>query len=75
MNTGVGEIISPLTLTSKRKCGVIKTRLNNGHWTSPMGATGIHEVRGFLQGQADEDVINEAIRNLSLYRQVYVKAA
>ena len=54
---------------------VIKTKLNNGGWTSPMGATGIHEVRSFLQGQANEDVINEAIKNLSLHRQVHIKAA
>ena len=40
-----------------------------------MGATGIHEVRNFLQGQANEDVVNEAIKSLSLYRQVHVKAA
>jgi hypothetical protein len=38
-------------------------------------ATGIYEVRSFLQGQANEDVINEAIKNLSLYRQVHIKAA
>jgi hypothetical protein len=38
---------------------VIKTRLNGGRWASAMGATGIHEVRSFLQGQANEDVINK----------------
>ena len=54
---------------------VIKTQLNNGGWTSPMGARGIHEVREFLQGQADAAKIDEAIKNLSLYRHVHVKAA
>jgi hypothetical protein len=53
---------------------VIKTRLNNGSWTS-VGARGIHEVRNFLQKQVNEDVINEALKALSLYRQAHVSAA
>ena len=67
--------VSPYLQPPESENYVIKTKLNNGGWTRDMGAKGIHEVRDFLQGQASEDVINEAIKALSLYRQVHVKAA
>jgi hypothetical protein len=54
---------------------VIKTPAKQWALDKPKGCKGIHEVEEFLQGQASENVINEAIKNLSLYRQVHIKAA
>jgi hypothetical protein len=69
------KAVSPDPQPPESENYLIKTQLNNGHWTSSRGAKGIHDVRDFLQGQADAATIDEAIKNLVLYRQVHVKAA
>ena len=49
---------------------IIKTKLNNGGWTSPRAARGILKSEPFC---VDEDMIYEAIKTLNLHRQVHVK--
>jgi hypothetical protein len=69
------KAVSPDNQPPEKEHYVIKTRLNNGGWASPASAVGIYEVRKFLEGQASEQMINEAIENLTVHRHAHVRAA
>jgi hypothetical protein len=67
------EIISPEPQPFERENFKIRIQLNNGHWTQPYVAQGIHDLRGTLMGRgADEVKVNHAIDELQRYRKTEI---
>jgi hypothetical protein len=67
------EIISPEPEPFEQEIIQIRIQLNDGHWTQPYVAQGIHDLRSTLMGRgADEVRINRAIDELRLYRETEI---